>query len=55
MIADHLGDFLHRLDFQAQHVAAPAIEQEAYNIRLPAGEDLAQRGVSRVLGMRRRR
>ena len=42
MSTDHLGDFLHRLDLRAQHVAAPAIAQQACNLRLLAGEDLAQ-------------
>ena len=42
MSADHCGDFFHLLDLRAQHVAAPAVEQEACNVWLLAGEDLAQ-------------
>ena len=42
MSADHLGDFPYRLDFRAQHVAAPAVEQQGCTVWLLAGEDLAQ-------------
>ena len=42
MTADHLGDLFHGLDLRAQHVAAPAIEQQVHDVRLLAGEDVAQ-------------
>ena len=42
MSADHCGDFFHRLALPAQHVTAPALEQEACNVWLLAREDLAQ-------------
>ena len=42
MTADHLGDILHRLDFGAQQVGAPGVQEPGDDGGLLAGQDVMQ-------------